>query len=231
MTTPDNTTPHSVSEYDQKVRQTIPFYETMHQETINLVRTVKPDTDLWLDTGCGTGYLIELALPRFPDTHFILADPSPAMLAQAEKRLDRVGRERVEMLPPVASEGLASQIGQTKCQVVTAVQSHHYLLPPQREQAIRACFDILEDDGLFITFENVRPPSERGIEIGLDRWGRFQREAGRSVPVVAAHRERFGTAYFPITVDDHLELLRLVGFQTAELFWFSHMQAGFYAIK
>ena len=228
MTKPDNTTPHDSSEYDGKVRQTIPFYETMHLETIDMVRAVKPDAACWLDTGCGTGYLIELALPLFPNTQFILADPSQAMLDQAGERLSRVGETRVKALLPVGSE---AQVGEKACQAVTAIQSHHYLLPRQREQAIKACFGILEDDGLFITFENIRPSTQRGIDIGLDRWGRFQREGGRSAPVVAAHRERFGTAYFPITVNDHLALLRAVGFQTVELFWFSHMQAGFYAIK
>jgi tRNA (cmo5U34)-methyltransferase len=43
--------------------------------------------------------------------------------------------------------------------------------------------------------------------------------------------ERFDTAYFPITVDEHLQLLKACGFETAELFWYSYMQAGFYGIK
>ncbi|MGD0231966.1 MAG: hypothetical protein ABSC19_16690 [Syntrophorhabdales bacterium] len=45
------------------------------------------------------------------------------------------------------------------------------------------------------------------------------------------HRSRFGKSYFPITIAEHLELLRATGFSTVEIFWLSHMQAGFYAIK
>ena len=71
----DNNTPYASSVYDQNVRQTIPFYETIHLETIDLVKTVKPDVSCWLDTGCGTGYLVEMALPLFPGTRFVLADP------------------------------------------------------------------------------------------------------------------------------------------------------------
>ena len=51
----DNKTPHKSSEYDIKVRKTIPFYECFHQQTINLIKTIKPNVKKWLDTGCGTG--------------------------------------------------------------------------------------------------------------------------------------------------------------------------------
>ena len=85
----DNTTPYRASEYDRKVRQTIPFYEMFHAETVDLIRLVKPEAKTWLDTGCGTGYLVNMALPLFPNTIFVLADPSRDMLCEAEKRLKK----------------------------------------------------------------------------------------------------------------------------------------------
>jgi len=227
----DNATSHWASEYDQNVRQAIPFYDTIHQETIGLVRTVKPHAAIWLDTGCGTGHLADQALPLFPDTQFILADPADPMLQQARQRLQRIGSARVRFLPPVGSEGLASQMMGLKCQVVTGIQCHHYLHRPQREQAVRACFDVLEEGGLLVVSEHITMFTNRGVEIGLERWGRWQQNSGRSPSAVAEHLKRFNTEYFPITVDEHLALLKGVGFRTVELFWFSQMQAVFYGIK
>jgi tRNA (cmo5U34)-methyltransferase len=229
MNAPDNKTPHSASEYDQKVRQTIPFYEAIHQEILSLVMAVKPDVTRWLDTGCGTGYLVELALPLFPDTQFLLADPSEAMLAQARERL--TGETRIRLLQPVGSEGVAAQVEASGCQVVTAVQCHHYLRPPEREQAVRACFDALEDGGLFVTTENITFSTGAAAQIGMERWRHWQEDAGRPPAAVADHLKRFGTEYFPITADKHLGLLKKIGFKVAEIFWLSQMQAGFYAIK
>ena len=83
----DNLTAHKASEYDQKVRQTIPFYETIHAEVLRLVKLVKPDVKCWVDTGCGTGRLVAQALSHFPEARFILADPSEAMLEQTRGRL------------------------------------------------------------------------------------------------------------------------------------------------
>ena len=227
----DNATAHPASEYDRDVRQVIPFYDSIHQETIDLVRTVKPNAAFWLDTGCGTGHLVDLALPLFPGTQFILADPSDSMLQQAKRCLQRTGGSRVKFLPPVGSEGLASQMTGLKCQVITGIQCHHYLDKPQREQALRSCFDVLEDGGLLIVSEHITMLTNRGVQVALERWGRWQQNLGRSPSAVAAHLKRSNTEYFPITVEEHLALLKSVGFRTVELFWFSQMQAIFYGIK
>ena len=82
-----------------------------------------------------------------------------------------------------------------------------------------------------ILTENVRPVSEEGLEIGLDRWAQFQKEQGKGDEAVKKHIARLGKEYFPITVEEHLELLRKTGFKIVEIFWYSVMQAGFYAIK
>ena len=109
----DNSTPHNSSEYDMKVVKTIPFYKYFHSETIDLVKTIKPDVKSWLDTGCGTGYLIETAISFFSDCIFYLADPSEDMLNECKKRLIRKDFNRIVFLNPVDSEYLAIETKKT----------------------------------------------------------------------------------------------------------------------
>ena len=54
-------------------------------------------------------------------------------------------------------------------------------------------------------------------------------ERGKSA--AASHIKRFGVEYFPVSIEEHLSLLRETGFKSVELLWFSYLQAGFYAIK
>jgi tRNA (cmo5U34)-methyltransferase len=115
--------------------------------------------------------------------------------------------------------------------VVTAILCHHYLTTPERQAAVQACYDILTPGGLLVVFENVECDSPRGREVGLARWRQFQLQQGRSPEEVEKHLARFGTELKPVRIAEHLDLLRAVGFPTAELFWRAHMQAGFYAIK
>ena len=41
----------------------------------------------------------------------------------------------------------------------------------------------------------------------------------------------FDSEYFPITIAEHLDLLKETGFGNVNLFWHSHIQAEFYAVK
>ncbi len=227
--TSDNATPHRAFDYDASVRQTIPHYEMLQREVLEWVAVLRPDVTCWLDTGCGSGFLVEQALPLFPRTDFVLADPAEAMLAQARLRL--AGEARVRFLPPASSADLRRYAGEVRPQVITAVLCHHYLHPEERRDAVAACYELLAPGGVLIVVENSAPRSENGTAMALERWGRFQRSQGRSADVVRDHLSRYGSAYFPIPLDAHLALLHATGFQTVEPFWLTCVQAGFYAIK
>jgi tRNA (cmo5U34)-methyltransferase len=216
--------------YDSEIRAILPHYDSFHQETINLISSAFPEPETWLDTGCGTGTLVESALKQFPTTRFVLADPSIEMLEVAKRKLS--GSVRVTFLKPACTQELTSEgIDQESFDVITAIQSHHYLSKDERARATRACLDLLKEGGIFVAFENVRALTETGTEIGMLRWKRHQLDSGRAPQTVEGHLERFGRVFFPLTVEEHLSILRDAGFDVVELLWFSCMQAGFYCVK
>ena len=217
--------------YDSVVRQIMPFYDVIQSEIIDIVRTVKPDVTQWLDTGCGTGTLVEKALKVFPDTAFVLADPTEKMLKAAVTRLKTFYGKRVSSLPLTPSDGLLAHKDVLKPQVITAILCHHYYNREQRRTATTVCYQLLDVSGVFILVENIMPDSFHSTQLGLERWKRFQIEHGRERVMAEKHAARFNSEYFPIKVHEHLDLLKETGFQTVELFWRSHLQAGFYAIK
>ncbi|MDP4094897.1 MAG: class I SAM-dependent methyltransferase [Bacillota bacterium] len=224
----DNSTAHMALEYDSKVNQTIPRYEFFHTDTIDMVKTAVPNPGSWLDTGCGTGNLISKAYDLFPKTIFILADPSESMLGNARQKLGFCS-ERLKILEPAGSQDLSLDSG--SLDVITAIQSHHYFDAETRKKATLNCFRMLGNGGIYITFENIRPFSEDGTKVGLKRWANYQVASGKSAEEAEKHVERFGTEFFPITISEHLDLLRNAGFKTVEILYASYMQAGFYAIK
>jgi tRNA (cmo5U34)-methyltransferase len=227
----DNLTAHKASEYDEKVRQTIPFYNTMHAEIIRLVKLIKPDVKCWVDTGCGTGRVAEQALRDFPAVEFILADPSEAMLVQTRARLTNRDSARLTILPPIGSTDLELHVPKNTADVVTAIQCHHYMQRPERIKALRACREVLKPGGLFVTFENIAPRTAEGVRFGLAAWKQFLMDNGRTEQEADQHVARYGKELLPITAEEHLDALAQAGFSVVELFWFSQMQAGFYAIK
>jgi tRNA (cmo5U34)-methyltransferase len=229
MSERDNATASPAAAYDAHVEQTIPYYRALHEETLRLVETLAGEPGIWLDTGCGTGALVKKALPRFPRTRFLLADPSPAMMEQARGKLAGSGEGRVTFLNPSDSAGV--DVGAQRCDAITAILSHHYLDREGRRAALAHCHSLLAEGGVLVYFEIVRPNTERAMEIGKEYWKAYQTRMGKPAGDAEAHMKRLDRQLFPITVSEHLEVLRESGFATADLFWYSYMQAGFWAIK
>jgi tRNA (cmo5U34)-methyltransferase len=225
-----NFTPHLPEDYDARISDVLPYYSSFHQETVRLVKSLPSSPKVWLDTGCGTGSLINKVIDEFPDTKFLLLDPSEGMLEQAKQKLSSCPAERLEFLKTSPTQEFSQEL-EEKPDVITAIQCHHYLSREGRARATRVCYDLLKEGGIYITFENIRPLTEEGVAIGKRYWGNFQSVHGRSEEEIQKHLERFDTEYFPITIEEHLKLLRETGFRTVELLWYSYMQAGFYCIK
>jgi tRNA (cmo5U34)-methyltransferase len=226
----DNITPHKSYQYDAQIDDTIPYYCNFHTETIKLVKSLRDEPKKWLDTGCGTGSLVEKASEVFHYTNFLLLDPSEAMLDQAKKKLAKVDEERLTFLEPSTTQDFPGKLGE-KPEVITAIQCHHYLSMKDRIKATKNCYNLLKEDGIYITFENIKPLTSEGIEIGKRYWEIFQLNRGRDYKTVKNHLDRFDVEYFPINIEEHLKLLRRTGFKAVELMWFSYMQAGFYCLK
>ena len=84
---------------------------------------------------------------------------------------------------------------------------------------------------MFIAFENIRMSAEKSDAIALSRWTQFLADHGNSAEDVRVHIDRRGTEVLPITIEEHISLLRECGFRSADLLWTSYLQAGFWAVK
>lgn len=211
----DNTTAHKASDYAREVARTIPFHSEILAQAIDVGLVVRPDAKRWLDTGCGPGTLAEMLKERAPQLEIVIADPSEAMLALANhpKKILSTSQDLPDIGP---------------FDVITAVQCHHY---GGREAAAKRCFELLGKGGVYVTFENVRAETDEGHAIQRARWAAWQRVQGRDAATVEKHLAREGTQFFPIRPSEHLELLRMTGFRTIELFFRAYGQAGLYAVK
>lgn len=220
----DNSTPMSAQEYDKKINQTIPYYSEFYSQTLDVVEQCGFKKIEWLDLGCGTGTLEELAFSRFPEAKFVLVEPSEKMLEQAKKKL------RDNSIQYIC--GSSDSIRFSNCfDVVTAIQSHHYMKGDERRRATEYVYEAMKKGGIYISFENVIPEDEEVKTFELLRWGRYQQRNGKTEEEAKAHNERCGKNYFPLTLNQHVQLLKDVGFSKVHIFWCSYMQMGIYGIK
>lgn len=57
----DNKSAFCSSDYDDRIKQTLPYYEQFYKEIIELVKIFNYNRIRWLDVGCGTGKMASVA--------------------------------------------------------------------------------------------------------------------------------------------------------------------------
>lgn len=220
----DNKSAYNSNTYDTNIVNVLPYYNEYSKQIIDLVKVADVRNPRWLDTGCGTGTLALKVLEEIPGVKLTLCDPSMPMLNIAKEKLS--GKD-IKFLN-IASDGI-EDIGEFD--VITAVQCHHYYDENGRKKAVKKCYDALKDSGVLIVFENIKMADEESDNIALERWLEFLREHGNSEEDVEMHKIRRGVEVHPITIEQHLELLKECGFKSVNLLWTAYLQAGFWAIK
>ena len=220
----DNRSAYQARDYDGHISSVLPFYREYHSQVIDLIKATGNPSPHWLDTGCGTGTLALRAGEEIPGAHFTLCDPSEKMLGEAREKL----RGKDVTFLNLSSQELSFS---RQFDVVTAIQCHHYLTLPQREEAIKRCYEALKESGIFITFENIRLSTEESDALGLRRWTGFLEDHGNPREEIERQLTRRGTEVRPITLEQHLALLKSCGFRSCDVLWASYLQAGFFAIR
>lgn len=205
------------SEYDRKIRQTLPYYDEFYQQVIGLVKTFPYSSATWLDIGCGTGKMGSVAFENMELEKFVFCDASDEMINIVKERFRCPNAEFCVC-------DVQNLTFEKEFDVVTAIQVHHYLQREERKTA-------LKENGLFICFENVSPFTDTGKTVYLEKWKRYQIKQGKSLEESEQHIKRYEKDYFPITLEEHLRLMKDCGFKVIEILWFSNMQAGFWGMK
>ncbi len=219
----DNVTAFNSSEYDDKIRMTIPYYDEFYEQIISVIKAMGKQVS-WLDVGCGTGNMAKKAIGQIDLEKFVFCDISPHMIEAVKKRFTRSDAEFI--VGSVMELQYSNEFD-----IVTAIQVNHYLNYDERVTAIKNCCQALKDEGVFITFENFAPFSEQGKKLYLERWKQFQINKGKSHDESQKHIERYGVGYYPITISKHVEIMKNCGFRAVEILWVSNMQVGLLGIK
>lgn len=212
-------------EYDKKVNDVLPYYSQYNKQIYDIIENLELTEFCWLDTGCGTGNLINGIKDKYPKGRFVLCDPSLGMLNCAKEKLS--SQNNIEFIN-ISSQELNFK---SFFDIVTSVQSHHYLDKQQRQIAVTNCYKALKDKGVYITFENIALSTKESDSFGEKRWKNYLIAHGKTPEEAEKHLARRGVELLPITINEHLELLHNTGFRSVDIIWASYMQAGFLAIK
>lgn len=220
----DNKSAFSSTEYDRKIKQTLPYYDELYEQVIELVKLFNHNTVRWLDIGCGTGKMGSIAFENLELERFVFCDSSDKMIRIAKERFRCHNAEF--SICDIKKLAYANEFN-----VITAIQVNHYLHIDERKIALQNVYEALENNGLYISFENFAPFTDLGKTVYLEKWKRYQMKQGKNLEECESHIKRYGKDYFPISISENIELMRNCGFKAVEILWLSNMQVGLWGIK
>lgn len=210
----------SAESYDRNILNTIPHYDEVYNQISDAVSVAFSNKAVsWLDIGCGTGKMAEVAFEQCNVEKMICTDNSSAMLKVAKQKINFSSVEFLNL--PIEEINYDSQFD-----VITSILVNHYMTCKERMIAVRNCYHALKEEGIFITFENFAPCDEAMKTLYLKRWKKYQYSKGKSIKECEKHLSRYNTEYFPITIQEQIKMLRDCGFMSVEIFWCSYMQVG-----
>ncbi len=77
----------SPEKYDKNIVAVLPYYEEYFKQIIEIVHMAFSIPIEWLDIGCGTGKMADLAIKNLQVENMICCDNSPQMLKIAKERV------------------------------------------------------------------------------------------------------------------------------------------------
>lgn len=168
----DNVSAFQAREYDDKIKQALLYYEEFYKQVIDVVKSYTSNAVTWLDAGCGIGKMADLAYRQVKIEKFVFCDCSAEMLEIAKGRFGNSNAEFCKL----AIQDLALE---ESFDVITAIQVNHYLKKEERKRAVKNCYKVLKENGIYISFENFAPFSSAGKQLYLDRWKSYQLGQGK----------------------------------------------------
>ena len=213
-----------ITEQERAMSKRIVGYDEFRRIVPEIVMRFVPEPHIWLDTGCGAGGSVRDNVDRFPNTHFVLADPSSDNINLAKQTM--AGEQRCLY---VTNPTERLNFGSDTLDVVTAIFSHHYYKEDERITATKNCHRMLKKGGLFIVSEHTLHPDD---QIAADtEWKGYMRGTGLPEPFIEDMISRRWTEYFPITEGAYIRILKDIGFTEVGVFWSTCSDIGLYAIK
>jgi len=192
--------------YDQKIRQFVPGYETMLNTAAAMAAHVRPNHVL--DLGSGSGGLSEQLLKYHEIGTVELWDIDEEMLERAKTRLSDYGSRTKFSIKSFHDPF-------PHCDAITACISLHHVLDLQEKTLLYGrAFDALDDGGIFVNADTAIPTSGPEKERLYRYWADHLIASGIKEDRAWKHFEEWAEEDTYFSLADELKALETVGFES-----------------
>jgi tRNA (cmo5U34)-methyltransferase len=148
-----------IAKYDADMEVMHPNRGKMADIALDFLACQNPAPRQVLDLGCGTGFVAQRLLARFPDVTITALDGAQNMLNLAASRLKAVSAQ-VRYLRADFRDLAALDLPSGGFDAVFSAYALHHLNATEKRDVLEACYGLLAPGGFFFNADLVKNPSQ-----------------------------------------------------------------------
>lgn len=202
--------------YGDTMGKWVPDFEFAHHVLLETVGLTLPPNARILELGAGSGRISQLLLDRFPDCHVTLTDISGNMLSGAHERLAAYDGRFETITGDFFDPAFTFEPQAFDCAVSVFAICHSRDIANVADLYQRVS-DSLKPAGCFVSHDHVLGATPQLTAQNAATWYDFMIAQGMSIAdadyaILSTYQEDF-----PLTLPQHLTLLREAGFTTVDV--------------
>ncbi len=229
MTAKDYFNPEFSSQYDSKIRVSIPGYEALHAMTHDFLSFELPESANILVVGAGTGMELVTLGHSHPEWRFTAVDVSKDMIAICRDNIKASGmNDRVHI-----HQGKADELPKTGLyDAATALLVSHFITSKEEKRAhFVAISKLLHSSAPFITADLLADTDKPYFEYFVKVWLDHKVNSGMSKNEVKEDYERSRRAVSFISEGEYCNILKTTGFSGIHEFYRAFLFCGWICRK
>ncbi|HBQ37524.1 MAG TPA: carboxy-S-adenosyl-L-methionine synthase CmoA [Candidatus Omnitrophica bacterium] len=216
--------------FEDMLSRSVPFYDEVQRMMAELVKHFAQPGGAVYDLGCSVGRTLATlaqAIPS-PDVRLVGVDLSEPMIQKAKANLQEAGcLDRCEL--KIADLNALQQLDDA-CAVIMCL-TLQFVRPLSRDAVLQTIYNSLSDRGCLILVEKILGNNSLFNRLLIDLYYAFKRRQGYSELEIGQKREALENVLIPYRLDENIQLLRKVGFESIEVFFKWYNFAGIIAVK
>jgi tRNA (cmo5U34)-methyltransferase len=212
--------------YDERIRDRIPAYDTLHEMTADLLAETLPTDARVLVVGAGTGEETVRCARLGPGIRVTAIEPSTAMHGIAAERIAREGLGgQVDLV-----EGLVTAAPLEQVDAVTAILVMQFIPDDGGKAAcLREVARRMKPGALFVTADLVGEQGTPRFESVLGAWARWRARRGADAQELAGYFHRVRHELAIVSEERYRTLLVEAGFADITRFFGAFAVGGYFA--
>jgi tRNA (cmo5U34)-methyltransferase len=209
--------------YDNQRRQLLPCFDDYYNLPLTVL-DIKKETPEILDIGSGTGLFSSIVLQKYPKARFTLIDLSDKMLEFAKERF----KDYKDFQYIVAD--YTKYNFEKKFDIIISALSIHHLPAEEKKNLYQQCYNMLNDNGIFINVDQVLSPSPEIEAMFSKLWRKSVENSLLNPDDIQKAYERVSFDN-PSTLQEQLNWLINAGFKNTDIIYKYYHFCVFYAKK